>query len=148
MENAVTERAPMHLWLVGGLAVLWNAVGATGYFVSRTHNAEMMSTMAPGIDPQIASAYAHSMPVWASFGWGLGVWTGLLGAILLLARSRWSGLAFALSLVGMALSFSYQFMVSRPPPGMDGRLMPLMIVFIGLLLFAYARAMAAKGVLR
>jgi hypothetical protein len=148
MENAVTERAPMHVWIVGGLATLWNAIGAIGYYVSRAHNVELMGKMAPGIDPQTAFAYADAMPIWASFGWGLGVWMGLLGSVLLLVRSRWSVYAFGLSLIGMALSFSYQFMVTRPPVGMDGKLMPMLVVVIGVFLFLYARAMAKKGILR
>jgi hypothetical protein len=148
MENAVTQRAPMHLWIVGGLGTLWNAFGSMSYFISKTHNADIMSKMAPDIDPQVAFAYADAMPIWASFGWGLGVWMGLLGAILLLARSRWAVHAFALSLIGMVLSFSYQLMVTPPPAGMDSKIMPIVIVAIGLLLVAYARSMAAKGVLR
>src|SRR5215213_1860439 len=104
MENAVTGRTPMHLWIVGGVASVWNALGASGYMVSRLHDADLMAKMAPSVDPQSAFAYADSMPIWASFGWGLGIWTALLGSLLLLARSRYAVHAFGLSLIGIALS--------------------------------------------
>ena len=33
-------------------------------------------------------ACIDSLPIYALIGWGLGVWMGLLGSILLLLRSR------------------------------------------------------------
>lgn len=150
MENAVTERTPVHLWVVGVLAILWNAFGAYDYWMTRTENLDYLSQF--GADPNSILSWIDSFPMWAQFGWGLGVWMGLLGSVLLLARSRWAVHAFGLSLIGMALSFGYQFSGASPmPEGMDGGAMayiPLLIIFIGLVLFAYARAMAKKAVLR
>ena len=150
MENAVTERTPVHLWVVGVLATLWNAFGAYDYWMTRTENLDYLSQF--GADPNSILSWIDSFPMWAQFGWGLGVWMGLLGSVLLLARSRWAVHAFGLSLIGMALSFGYQFSGASPmPEGMDSGAMayiPLLIIFIGLVLFAYARAMAKKAVLR
>jgi hypothetical protein len=152
MENGMTERAPIHLWVVGGLATLWNAFGGYDYWMTRMRDTDYLAGMLPGVDPQATLAWIDSFPMWAQFGWGLGVWMGVLGSLLLLARSRWAVHAFGLSLIGMALSFGYQFSGASPmPEGMGGGAMtyvPLVIIFIGLLLFAYARAMAKKGVLR
>lgn len=150
MDNVVSERAPMHLWIVGGLATLWNAFGGYDYWMTRTRNTDYLAGMMPGTDPNAMLAWVDAFPIWAQIGWGLGVWMGLLGSLLLLARSRWAAHAFALSLLGMVLSFGYQF-TSTPPPGASGgmaMLMPLIIVAIGIALFAYARAMARKGILR
>lgn len=147
MDN-VMERTPTHVWIVGGLATLWNLVGVTGYLAARMHNVDLMRRMGSKVDPEVALAYADAMPIWASFGWGLGVWTGLLGSVLLLLRNRYAVHAFALSLVGVVLSFSYQFFVTPPPPGMDDKVMPAVIIVIAIALFLYARAMQAKGVLR
>jgi hypothetical protein len=80
----------------------------------------------------------------------LGPWCGLAGAILLLVRSRFAVHAFALSLVGMVLSFGYQFFAAEPMPGVTGAgaaVMPILIVIVGLLLLWYAIAMRKKGVL-
>ena len=107
MENAVTERAPTHLWLVGGLATLWNAFGAYDYTMTRMGNLEYLSQF--GADGGEILAWIDGFPMWAQIGWGLGVWMGLLGSVLLLLRSRWAVPAFGLSLVGMVLSFGYQY---------------------------------------
>lgn len=152
MANGVKERAPMHLWIVGGVATLWNAFGAYDYFMTRMRDTDYLASMLPGVDPQATLAWVDSFPMWAQFGWGLGVWMAILGSVLLLARSKWAVHAFGLSLIGMVLSFGYQYSGGSPmPEGMDGGMMtwfPLVIVAIGLALFAYARAMANKGVLR
>ena len=150
MENAVSERAPMHLWIVGGLAVLWNAFGGYDYTMTRLGNLDYLSQF--GADGNEILAWVDSFPIWAQFGWGLGVWMGVLGSILLLLRSRWAVAAFGLSLVGMALSFGYQYTGAAPMPGNAGEgamaYMPLFIVLVGVLLFLYARAMNQKGLLK
>ena len=42
----------------------------------------------------------NGFPLYAQFGWGLGVWMGLAGSVLLLMGHRWAVPAFALSLLG------------------------------------------------
>lgn len=146
MEHAVAK-TPLHLWIVGILSTLWGAFGGYDYVMSRTHNVAYLKSMMPSLDPNVVYGYMDSMPIYASIGWGLGVWGGLLGGVLLLMRSRHAVTAFLVSLIGMALSFGYQFLVSRPPAGMDNPIMPLCIVAVGLGLFFYARAMRSRGVL-
>src|SRR3546814_14945416 len=54
-------------------------------------------------------AYFQGFPLWANIGWAFGVWGSVLGSILLLARSRHAVTAFAVSLLGPAISRLYQF---------------------------------------
>ena len=150
MENAVTERAPMHLWIVGGLAAVWNGFGSCDYTMTRMHNDGWITTMMPGTDPQAIYSYVEGFPIWASFGWGLGVWMGLLGSILLLMRNRWSVPAFGLSLIGAILGLGYQIASPANLPDMDKGInpyFPYIIIAIALGLFLYARAMNRKGLL-
>ena len=152
MDNAVTERAPMHLWIVGGLGTLWNAFGAYDYVMTRMRNTDYLASMMPNVDPQDTLAWVDGFPIWAQFGWGLGVWMGLLGCILLLVRHRWAFWALGLSLVGAILGLGYQIAAAPPLRGTEGdpmmTVMPYVIIGIAVALFLYARAMRAKGVLR
>ena len=152
MDDVQSARTPVHLWIVGAVATLWNCFGAYDYVMTKMRDTDYLAGMMPGTDPNAILAWVDSFPVWAHFGWGLGVWMGLLGSLLLLARSRYAVWAFGLSLIGMALSFGYQFSGGSPPPeGMDGSMMmimPLFIIAVGVGLLLYARAQAAKGVLR
>ena len=152
MEQALDTRAraPWHLWLVGGLSLLWNAFGAYDYLMTRARNMDHLSSM-PGVDPNEMLAYIDAFPIWAQIGWGLGVWSALAGSVLLLVRNRWAVLAFILSLVGMVLGLGYQYVGPPAPAGMmEGVMafMPLVIFLIGVLLLAYALNMRKKGVIR
>lgn len=145
------SRTPVHLWIVGVLATLWNAIGCYDYLMTRTRNTDYFEKMMPTVDPQAMLAWVDGFPIWAQFGWGLGVWGGLLGSLLLLLRSRWAMWAFALSLIGAVLGLGYQIVAAPPLAGAEGpmvEIMPYVIILIALALFLYARAMEKKGVLR
>ena len=148
---ATHARTPLHLWIVGALALLWNGFGSYDYVMTRMRNTDYLAGMMPTVDPQAMLAWVDAFPIWAQFGWGLGVWGGLLGAILLLMRNRWAVPVFAASLVGALLGLGYQIVAAPPLAGMEGAmndLMPFVIIVVALALFLYARAMKAKGVLR
>ena len=144
------QRAPVHLWIVGGLATAWNAFGAYDYFMTRTKGAAYVESMMPGIDGDAIMAYINAFPIWASIGWGLGVWCGLAGSIMLLLRHRLAVATLGVSLVGAVLGLGYQMLNKGPAEMHSGAngLMPWVIIGIALLLFVYARSMRAKGVLR
>ena len=150
MQQAVESRpVPMHLWIVGILALLWNGFGSYDYLMTRMRNDDWITSMMPGIDAGAVYAWVDSFPMWASAGWGLGVWMGLLGAVLLLMRNRWAIPAFALSLLGAVVGLGYQ--LSNPMPGITGFMatgMPIIIIAIALGQFLYARAQGASGALR
>ena len=151
MQDGGRARAPVHIWIVGILALLWNAIGCYDYLMTRMRNTDYLASMMPEVDPNAMLAWVDAFPIWAQLGWGLGVWAGLLGSLLLLIRSRWAELTLGLSLVGAVLGLGYQIVAAPPIPGATGgmmEVMPYVIIAIALGLFLYARAMRAKGVLR
>ena len=152
MQQAVAARTPAHLWIVGVVSLLWNCVGAYDYLMTRLHNLDYIKSTMPGVDPNTALAWVEGMPIYAQIGWGLGVWLALLGSVLLLMRSRWAVWSFGISFVGAILSLGYQVALAPPMPGAEDsammKVMPLVVIAIALALFLYARAQAAKGVLR
>ena len=152
MQQAVSARAPAHLWIVGILSLLWNCFGAYDYTMTRMHNMEYLKGAMPGVDPNVALDWVESMPLYAQVGWGLGVWLGLLGSVLLLMRSRWAVWSFGISLVGAVLSLGYQLALAPPMPGATEspmmKAIPIVVIAIALALFLYARAQEKKGVLR
>jgi hypothetical protein len=90
------------------------------------------------------------MPSWAIAAWAVGVWISVLGSVLLLLRSRHAATAFAVSLVGAAISFGYQF-TSDSPASLEGllpTLMPVVILIVIVAQWYYARRQTAAGVLR
>src|SRR3546814_2869987 len=61
--NAIAK-TPVHLWAVGVLSLLWNAVGALDYMMTKLGNADYLSAFTP---EQIA--YFQGFPLWANIGW-------------------------------------------------------------------------------
>lgn len=149
MQEAVSARTPAHLWIVGILSLLWNCFGAYDYVMTKTRNMDYLAQMG---DPNEMLAYVDAFPMFAQVGWGLGVWGGLLGAVLLLVKSRYAVHAFAVSLLGMILSIGWSLtMGPTPPAGTDEgamAVMPYVIMVIGVALLYYAMRQRQNGVLR
>jgi hypothetical protein len=151
MATSAQARTPVHLWIVGVLSLLWGGFGAYDYLMTRMRNTDYIASAMPGVDPNAALAWVDGFPLYAQIGWGLGVWMGLAGAVLLLMRHRWSVWAYGLSFVGAILGLGYQIALAPPLPGAEGPMMtvmPYVIIAVALALFLYARAMERKGVLR
>jgi len=148
-QSVETRPVPVHLWIVGTLALLWNGFGCYDYLMTRMRDADYIKSMMPEVDPTTVFAWTDSFPMWASAGWGLGVWMGLIGAVLMLMRTRWAIPAFALSLLGAVVGLGYQ--MANPMPGITGFMatgVPIIIIVIALGQFLYARAQGASGALR
>jgi len=149
MQQAASAKAPMHLWIVGILSLIWNCIGGYDYVMTRTHNMAYLGSM--GGDPQLMIDYIDHMPLYASVGWGLGVWGAILGSVLLLTRSRHAVPAFAVSLLGAVVSFAGQYLGPPPPLEMTAgaaKYMPLVIILLAAAQLWYANYARKSGVLR
>ena len=150
MATTVQGRAPAHLWIVGILSLLWGCMGAYDYVMTRMHNMDYLAKSMPGVDPNVGLAWIEGMPMYAQIGWGLGIWAGLLGAVLLLIRSRYAVWSYAASMLGIILCIGYQLALAPPLPGASAamRIMGYVIIAIGLFMLWYSWSMDKRGVLR
>lgn len=140
MATTAPARIPVHLWIVGALALLWNGFGAYDYVMTRMHNMAYIAQSMPGVDPNAALAWIQGMPLYAQIGWALGVWGGLLGSVLLLLRSRYALWAFALSMLGIVLGMGYQLLAAPAlaGAGSSGKMIQYVVIIIGAALLAYS----------
>lgn len=146
-DTAPRAAAPLHFWIVSVIAVLWNAYGAYDYFMSKTQGDAYFHKMGMN-DAQIG--FMHGYPVWMVAVWAIGVWGGLLGAVLLLARSRYAFHVFVASLAAFLVSLVYTYALSDGSKvmGSMGMIMQL-VVLAGCVFFVwYSRLMTKQGVLR
>ena len=152
MATITRGRTPFHIWIVGILSLLWNCFGCYDYLMTRMRNTDYIASAMPGVDPKSVLAWVDAFPLYAQIGWGLGVWMGLAGSILLLMRHRWAVWAYGLSFIGAILGLGYQIALAPPLPGAHEtaamKAIPYVVIVLALVLFLYARAMARKGVLR
>lgn len=139
-------KAPVHLWIAGVLAALWNGFGALDYTMTQMSNPAWMAQMS---EAQVA--WLEAAPWWAHGSWALGVWAGLLGSILLLARNRHAVAAFALSLAGLAVNTLHQLTAPMPSGHADsGGAIAFHVVIwaVAIALLVYALRMRKRGILR
>jgi hypothetical protein len=143
--NQNSVKAPVHLWIVGILSLLWNAVGAFDYLATKMRLDFYMS--------QFTAAqleYFYSFPTWVIAAWAVGVWGALLGSLALVLRKALAVLLFGASILGLAVSSVYNFALTNGMEimGSEGAMFTGVIWLIALFLFFYARAMAKRGVLK
>ena len=138
-------RTPVHLWIVGVLALLWNAMGVFDYLATELRVESYLSQFSAD-----QLEYFDSYPTWAVAFWAFGVWGGLVGSIGLLMRRGWAVGAFSLSLLGVVVSDVYNFGVRNGGEivGTGGTIFTAVICAIAILLLVYARRQKRNGVLR
>jgi hypothetical protein len=145
MATTAQARTPVHLWIVGILALLWNAFGCFDYLMTNLKNRTYMAQFTAD-----QLAYMNGLPGWLTAFWALGVWGGLIGAILLLMRNRYAVWALGLSLIGAIVGLGYQMFMTQMPASMKEGLMgfmPWVIIIIAAVLFWYAWSVEKKGLL-
>jgi len=142
--NAPNAKAPKHLWVVGILAVLWNAVGAFDYAATQFRIESYMSQFPP---EQLE--YFYGFPAWAVGAWAIAVWSSLIASVGLLLRGSWAVWLFGAAIAGLALTTLYNFVLSDGLSimGTGAAAFTAVIWIIALALFFYARAMTRRGVL-
>jgi hypothetical protein len=132
--NDETRAVPGWFWAVAGLAVLWEAFGCYIY---------VSQSLIP--DAQREGGYAQM----ADWQWGVfavAVWSGLIGAVLLLLRSRWATALLLVSLVAAAV----QYGVAAMQGGIDPEALPIAVavLVVGVILVIFASRASRRGWLR
>jgi hypothetical protein len=133
---------PWHLWVVGVVTLLFNAMGIISYLTTKLG---MLAEM--GLTPE-QIAFMNSYPAWVSAFWALGVWGAFAGSVLLLLRSRWTVTAMMTALIGLIVVTVYHYVLIDMPADMQAPALDVAIWVVTLFLLVYARRMVAAGVLR
>ncbi len=120
-------KAPIHLWIIGVVTLLWNLIGAYDYLMTQTRNEAYMANFEPA-----QLEYFYSFPVWAEATWAIAVWGALLGSILLLLRKRLAAPVFLVSFVAMVITAVYNYGLSEGMEiqGTGGFIFSVVIFFV------------------
>jgi len=137
-----TAKVPWHLWLIGGLSLLFNAMGVISYTMTKF---DMLAEAGMTAD-QIA--FMNAYPAWASAFWALGVWGAFAGSVLLLLRSRFAVPAMVAATIGLVGTTVYNYGLIEVPAAMEAPALDIAIWAVTLSLLLYVRRMAAAGVLK
>jgi hypothetical protein len=138
-------RTPRHLWVIGVVSLMWNAMGAFDFVMTQTRNEAYMSSFTP---EQLS--FFYGFPAWVVAAWAVGVWGGVLGSLLLLFRRRMAVWIFLASLAAIVIT-TFQNLVLSNGMAVVGDAFSLgftaVIFVVALALFLYARAMLKRNIL-
>lgn len=132
-------------WVVGGIALLFNGYGGFDYIMTTTGGEDYL-TAAGFTAEQIT--YWVEMPAWRTALWALGVWSGVIAAILMLLRKAWAVPLFAIGPVVFVLNLLAAFADGGVALlGSGYVVMSLVILAIIVFIWWYARKQKAAGIL-
>ena len=94
MNNETAARVHWSFWIIGAVALIWNAMGAMNYLWQ-------MSTDSLAGFPESHRAIIETRPAWATGAFAIAVFGGALGCLLLLLRKSSAYFLFIASLLGV-----------------------------------------------
>ncbi len=146
MTDALVK-TPWHIWLIGVIAVLFNAIGVFDFVMSMAQGSEYLARA--GMTPDQIAHYLR-MPSWMRVDWAVGVFGALLASVLLLLRRKLALPTFIVSLAAFLISLLYTYVLTDGGAVMGQQMAITRAVIAGLLVFFswYSRFMAVRGVLR
>jgi hypothetical protein len=137
-------KTPVHLWIIGVLALLWDGMGAFDYLATKLKLDFYTSQFN---EQQLA--YFYGFPAWVTAFWAIGVWGAFLGSVGLLLRKKWSVWAFGAAIVGLFVTSIYSYGLSNGAEimGSGAVVFSAIIWIVSVFLLVYALAMSKRGVL-
>jgi hypothetical protein len=144
-RSQTAVKTPWHLWLIGIVGLLWNAIGAFDFVMTTSKNETYMSAFA---SDQLA--FFYGLPFWVKVAWAVAVWGGVIGSILLLVRKRQAVMVFLFSFVAALLTTFNNYVLSNGLQVMGDAVSLIftgVILIIALGLYLYSTAMQRKGLL-
>lgn len=138
MSNQV--KPPVWYWIVSVIAVLWNASGVMNYLMQAFNKEAVIAAQPPEMQP-----YFENVPAWATAGFAIAVFGGLLGSVLLLLRRGPVQLLFIVSLLGVFLQNTYWMFLSGIPKTAGLLALPIIVIIVGILLILFSKRAKSAG---
>ena len=139
------DKTPWHIWVVGIVSLLWNAIGAMDFVMTQTKNAEYMGQFTPA-----QLEFFYGFPLWVIIAWAVAVWGGVLGSVFLLLRKTLAVWSFFASFIAMLITTIHNFVFSNALEVIGDTfslIFSAVIFVIGFALYWYARKIQTKNML-
>ena len=142
MQPTDTTKPARSFWVMGALALIWNAIGIVTFLMTVTMSPEALADL-----PEAERALYTDTPAWSIGMYAIAVFGGTLAAIVLLLRKAWAVPLFAISLVAIIVQMGYALFMTPllEVRGATAAIMPLVIVAVAVYLLWYARTAREKG---
>jgi hypothetical protein len=141
-DSLSQKKTPWHLWVVGVVALLWNASGA--YTIMMAQAGRL-----PNLTEEEAAYYA-AQPLWFVIVTDIALISAMAAAAALLLRHRSAVVLFAVSLAAIFLTDAYDLVSGTAQMLTSGGalIVTVFIFVIAVLELVYANTMKGRGVLQ
>ena len=130
-------------WVIAIIALLWNAMGVFMYLSQQYMSDETLAAM-----PQNEQDFLNNTPAWVTAAFATAVFAGFIASIGLLMRKKWCVPLFALSFLAIIASHVYSFFMQDDLPQTGAHLvMPIIIIFLGLVFVMFSKKAKRSGIL-
>lgn len=131
--------------LIAILAIIWNILGVISYFFHVYMPEEAIAKL-----PEAEQILYQNIPEWKTIAFFIATVGGLLGSIFLFLKKKTAIPILALSLIGILVSFYYDFFKTKLLDIYGNRsvIFPLLVVLIGVLLVWYAKKLNTNGFIK
>jgi hypothetical protein len=140
-----TNKPGSAFWIIGIIALLWNAMGVYNYLIQAYQTEAYTSSL-----NEAQLALMDSMPSWNTALFAIAVFSGLIGTILMLMRKKSAVSLFIISFVTATVNQLYWLFGTNAAEVFSESmpyLMPILVIVFCLFLVWYSRSQKANGVL-
>ncbi|MBO3098119.1 hypothetical protein [Gelidibacter pelagius] len=102
MNFTSSKNPPVYFWVVGIIALLWNAFGVYSYIMQAFLTTEQRTQLS-----QAQHNLYDDLPIWYVSVFAIAVFAGLFAAIFWLLRKRWAYTLFIISFVAVGIRQFY-----------------------------------------
>ena len=143
--TTTTKKPTTMFWVIGIIALVWNALGVVAYLGQAFMTDEIKATI-----PEDQLAIIESTPAWATAAFAIAVWAGLLASLFLLIKKKIAKSVFIISLVGIIVQLIHNFFIANAMEayGPGGLIMPILTVGFGLFLIWHSKKCINEGILK
>ncbi|MDH3350718.1 MAG: hypothetical protein OEM60_04165 [Gammaproteobacteria bacterium] len=142
MTDFLDGKPSTAFWIIGAAALVWNLIGLVFYYSHVTMTPEALAGFT-----QAQQDFFAATPTWATAAYATAVNAGVLGSLFLLLRKAWATPMFILSLLGIVVQDVNAFVMNNGIEvwGMEGVILPVIVIVIGVALLLYSRSARNKG---
>jgi len=141
-DQQTSSAMPWHLWIVGGLFLIWNGMAAFDYIATLIRYEPYLSG-----HPEEILNYYFNAPAWMYVMWGASSLGGFLSAAFLLLRHKTAVPIAAVAWACSVVTAIYTYMNPVPQSGGDMTFYIIVLIAALLVLF-YMVWLSRRGVLR
>lgn len=136
-----TTKPATAFWVISIIALLWNLTGIMAFSMDVFMSPEALNTL-----PAAERELYESSPVWLKFLYGVAVFGGTLGSILLLRKKASAYRVFIVSFVAIVFQMGYSILMTNSMDvyGPAGLVMPILVTSIAAFLVWYSKSAIAK----